>query len=512
MRVKALIRAGGALLVTAGMLATLRPAAAAEGQQAPDAPTLLEERIRALEQRLAEDEASLQAAREAAAQADAAAKAAAAKAAPPAAGAPAAAAPVGPANALSGSFGADGFTLRSADGANMLHLRGNVSVDGRYFSDDITPIAADTWLVRRLRPTFEGTIANQFDFRFMPDFGLGKSIVQDAWADARITPALVLTFGKFKAPVGLERLQLEQFARFIEPSLTADLLPYRDLGAKIGGSVAGGVFGYDIGVFDGTPDAGSTDGNATPDANSTGRFSWEGRVFAKPFLHAEPAALRGLGVGLAATYVKYLGVASPTATNSLLASYKTTGQQPLLAYRANTVSGGAFNNASIADGIERRWVPQLYYALGPVSLLSEYVREDQQMQRQIAAGSYRNATVRATAWQLQAAVFLTGESESFDAATPRRDVGRGGAGAWELVARVHALRFDDDAFADGVNSFANLATAPKAAHALGLGVNWYLNRNVKAQLDYEVTRFDGGASSGDRPDERVLTSQFALVF
>ena len=43
-------------------------------------------------------------------------------------------------------------------------------------------------------------------------------------------------------------------------------------------------------------------------------------------------------------------------------------------------------------------------------------------------------------------------------------------------------------------------------------MNWYMNRNFKIQLDYEVTRFDGGATSGDRPDERVLTSQFALIF
>jgi phosphate-selective porin OprO/OprP len=466
---------------------------AAPDARAPGAQASLDERIRTLEQRLAEDEA--------AAKAELAAKTAAgtARVAGAAAG------------SLTGGFGADGFTLKSADGANVLHLRGNISVDGRYFSDNGTPTTADTWLVRRLRPTFEGTLANRFEFRFMPDFGLGKSIVQDAWADTRIAPWLLLTFGKFKAPVGLERLQLEQFARFIEPSLTADLLPYRDLGAKVGGAIAGGVLAYDIGVFDGTPDAGSTDGNATPDANSTGRFSWEGRMFVRPFLHAEPAALRGLGVGLAATYVTNTGVASPTATNSLLAGYKTTGQQALFAYRANT-NGASFNNATIADGIERRWVPQLYYAFGPASLLSEYVREDQQVQRQIAAGAYRNTTLRASAWQLQAAVFLTGESEAFDAATPRRDVGRGGVGAWELVARVHALRFDDAAFDDGANSFANPATAPRAAHALGLGVNWYLNRNVKAQLDYELTRFDGGANSGDRPDERVLTSQFALVF
>ena len=54
--------------------------------------------------------------------------------------------------------------------------------------------------------------------------------------------------------------------------------------------------------------------------------------------------------------------------------------------------------------------------------------------------------------------------------------------------------------------------AALAAHAIGTGVNWYVNRNFKVQLDYEITRFEGGAHTGNRPGERVLISQFALIF
>jgi len=39
-----------------------------------------------------------------------------------------------------------------------------------------------------------------------------------------------------------------------------------------------------------------------------------------------------------------------------------------------------------------------------------------------------------------------------------------------------------------------------------------MNANFKIQLDYEVTRYEGGAILGNRPDERVLISQFALIF
>jgi phosphate-selective porin OprO and OprP len=417
-------------------------------------------------------------------------------------------------NTLVGNFGAQGFTLQTVDGANQIHFRGNVSVDNRDFSDSATPTTADTWLIRKLRPTLEGTLDSIYDFRFMPDFGQGKTIIQDAWADARIEPWLVFTLGKFKAPVGLERLQLEQFARFIEPALTADLLPYRDLGGQVGGTFGNGLLTYAFGEFDGAVDGGSTDGNSVPDVNSTGKFSWHGRIYSKPFLHTDWSVLKGFGFGVAATYVNWKGVATATTTTSLLASYKTTGQQPLFSYRGNAATGGALNTATIADGIERRVVPQFYYAYRMVSLLGEYVAEDQQVHRALSASSSRAATLHHSAEQLQLAVFLTGEDEAYDSATPRRDfgLGKGGPGAWEWVARYHELNFDRAAFQGGAGSFASAASAPRSAHALGTGVNWYMNRNFKIQLDYEVTRFDGGASSGDRPDERVLTSQFALIF
>jgi phosphate-selective porin OprO/OprP len=443
-------------------------------------------RIQALEQRLAADEAAHSAAANSASNP----------------------------NALVGNFGPQGFTLQNVDGANQIHFRGNLSVDDRDFSGSATPTTADTWLIRKLRPTLEGTLDSIYDFRFMPDFGLGKAIIQDAWADARVQPWLVFTFGKFKAPVGLERLQLEQFARFIEPALTADLLPYRDLGGQFGGTLGNGLMSYAFGEFDGAVDGGSTDGNSAPDANSTGKFSWHGRIYSKPFLRTDWSPLQGFGFGVAATYVNWQGVATATTTSSLLASYKTTGQQSMFSYRGNSASGGAINNATIADGIERRVVPQFYYAYRMVSLLGEYVAEDQQVHRSLTASSSRAATLHHTAGQLQLAVFLTGEDEAYDSTTPRRDFGpgQGGPGGWEWVARYHELNFDRAAFAGGAASFANAASAPLAAHAWGTGVNWYLNRNFKIQLDYEVTRFDGGAMGGDRPDERVLTSQFALIF
>jgi phosphate-selective porin OprO/OprP len=46
-----------------------------------------------------------------------------------------------------------------------------------------------------------------------------------------------------------------------------------------------------------------------------------------------------------------------------------------------------------------------------------------------------------------------------------------------------------------------------------VGLNWYLNDNLKWVFDYEQTSFDGGAPGGaDREDEKVFLTRFALGF
>ncbi|HTX23994.1 MAG TPA: porin [Steroidobacteraceae bacterium] len=445
-----------------------------------------EKQIRDLEKRLASDEA-LQSAGPASANANAAS-----------------------ADALSGTFGESGFTWETADHSAIFHFETNLSMDYRTFLDSYTPATADTFLVRKARPIFEGTFDDIFDFRFMPDFGQGKAIVQDAWIDARAETWLVLTAGKFKAPVGLERLQLERYARFIEASLTADLLPYRDLGFQASGELDEGILTYQAGVFDGAPDGGSTDALATPDTDSSGKFTYDARVFSHPFIQTDLSGLEKLGLGIAGTYVNATGTTTKTSTTSLLASDKTPGQQPMFSYRSDTATG--FNNATVAHGIERRWVPQANYYYRSFGLLGEYVKEDQQVQRDLTLKSTRDATLENRAWEVQGYYFLTGEDEAYDTARPNHPIGQGGFGAVELVARVHSIHFDNDAFSDGALSFANIATAASAAHAVGTGVNWYLTDIFRVQLDYEITHFEGDALHGNRPEEEVLTTQFALIF
>jgi phosphate-selective porin len=83
-----------------------------------------------------------------------------------------------------------------------------------------------------------------------------------------------------------------------------------------------------------------------------------------------------------------------------------------------------------------------------------------------------------------------------------------GPGAFELAARYSRLDVDRDAFP----AFANPASAARIARGLGLGVNWWANRNARLMVSFEKTAFDGGASADDRPDETVLLTRFQVGF
>lgn len=405
-----------------------------------------------------------------------------------------------------------GFRIQSADGANVARFRGVLHFDGRYFPDDITPATADTWLLRRARPTFEGTFNGIYDFRFTPDFAGGRTIILDAYVAARLKPWAVVTAGKFKVPVGLERLVSASDLRFIERGLPTSLVPNRDLGVQLSGDISGGVVSYSLGYFNGVSDGGSSDANTPADAENDTKGDWAARVFFQPFLNSDNFALRGLGFGVAGTYVRSTG--STTAT--LLPGYRTPGQQTFFSYRGSTAASGTRPavNGTIADGERLRWTPQAYYSIGSFGVLGEYVNVSQDVSRRTPTAGLRRAQLDNTAWQVQFAWFATGEDESFRGFTPQSvfDPSKGTWGALELVARYHELDIDDDAFGGGADSFADPASSASKATAWGVGANWYPTQNYKWSLDYEVTRFAGGAATGERPDEKALFTRFAVGF
>jgi phosphate-selective porin OprO/OprP len=379
----------------------------------------------------------------------------------------------------------DGFSLQSADGSFRLRLRGYLQSDARAFLSSGGETGADSFFLRRVRPIFEGTLYRHFDFRIMPDFGGGSTSLQDAHLDIRYWPAAQLRFGKFKTPFSLERLQSGADLLFIERSIANNLAPNRDVGVQLYGDLARGTLSYQVGVFNGALDTASVDGDAGDDKDIAAR------VFAQPFRNRRDSALQGLGVGLAVTTGKrdeaFSGV-----------SYRTAGRFPFFRY----------DTAVVGDGAQTRWSPQFHYYHGPVGLMGEYAESRQKVREGDARGDLTHR-----GWYLQGSYVLTGEKASYRNIAPAKpfDPRNGEWGAFELAFRWGQVTLDRDAFTQG---FADPATSAREATAYTLGLNWYLNRAVKAQLNYERTDFDRAIPFGarSRDHEDLFLTRFQIAY
>ena len=383
----------------------------------------------------------------------------------------------------------NGFTLQSESGDYKLRFAGLVQADGRFAPGDDSALVADSFLMRRVRPGLQGTVAQYFDFAIVPDFGLGTTVLQDAWMDVNFTPKLRVRAGKMKVPFGLERLQSGANLLFVERAFPTLLAPNRDVGVQVHGELAQGAFAYQVALMNGVPDGGMVES----DTNDSKDLA--GRVFVQPWKTRYTNPLRGLGVGFAATHGE--------ASQGSLASAKGVLQ----------VNVFSWANGVTATGDRDRLSPQAWFYLGPVGFLGEYVQSSQTVARTDAnTKATLTQDVTNSSWSVTGSVFLTGEDASYGSVKPKSFFvpSAGHWGAFQLVARVHQLDVDDAVFTGG---FAEASKSISRATAWGVGLNWIWNTNLKYVIDYDRTVFEGGAAAGaDRPTEQGVATRLQLSF
>jgi phosphate-selective porin OprO/OprP len=389
------------------------------------------------------------------------------------------------------TVGANGITFESANTNFAVSLHGVVQLDTRTFQNDNNVPGNSAFLLRRARPILTGTVYRDFDYNFTPDFGNGTAgnasaaatpIIYDAYVNYRYSPALQIEAGKFKAPVGLEQLQSDVNLSFNERSLVTDLVPNRDLGFEVHGEVKGGLISYAAGVFNGVGDARNSSNYSFQDNREL-----DGRLFVQPFKASSRPGWQNLGVGVGgdwgtASITNTLGLPSSTGGGSTSAGYFTEGQQQFFAY----------NSTVVARSAHWRISPQASYYYGPLGLLAEYVVSAQGVENTSTLPIHA-AYLQNTAWEVSGGWVLTGENASFNGVIPKHpfDPRQGHWGAWQVVGRYEELNVDPKAFSGG---FANSASA-SAAQAWAVGLNWYLNQNIRADASYAHTTFTGGESA-----------------
>lgn len=383
----------------------------------------------------------------------------------------------------------DGFIVTSNDAKHQLRVTGQIQADSRTYTRHGDFTDNDTFLVRRARLGIEATVFQNYEFRFLPDWGNNKSIIQDAYLNVHYWDQLQLQVGKFKEPVSYEQLIQDRFVPTLERSLIDQIVPARDVGIMIHGEkLFGNHFDFAAGAFNGEP-------NSDLDTNKIRDFA--GRVAVRPLnFDSLPEFMRPLQFGISGSVGKEQEALNFNGS-STPGTLRTPGNIPWL----------AFNSAVRADGIRTRVTPEVSYIYNSFGFAAQYMRMDQEMRSavptaNVVAGKIVSITndpvqdIRFDAYYFLMTYLVTGETRTTygQAIKPLRPFEPlhpcANPGAWELVARMSHMQVDPAVFrADSLHNLAKANRNSNAATEMTLGFNWYLNTYVRMQFNWEHAWF-----------------------
>jgi phosphate-selective porin OprO/OprP len=124
-------------------------------------------------------------------------------------------------------------------------------------------------------------------------------------------------------------------------------------------------------------------------------------------------------------------------------------------------------------------------ASGPFHIQAEYVDAEESGSDDLSG------------YYVQAGYILTGETRPYSGGKFKRVSPKGGAGAWELVAR----------YEDGDGSHSDIELSDTDATAYTIGLNWYAHKNVRLGINYT-----DGEDNNDDDEGNEFRVRFQLTF
>ena len=327
---------------------------------------------------------------------------------------------------------------------------------------------------RRARIYLSGTIYNNIDFKMEYDFAAGgRPSFTDVFVELKEIPvAGNFRVGHFKEPFSLEELTSSNYITFMERSLPNVFAPARNTGMMLHNTLADKRMTWAAGVFRNADDFGDSewaDKVRGVGDSSEGGYSFSGRLTGLPWYEEEGRKLLHTGIGY--------------SYQNALENTIRYRQRPEMAMADRFVDTGA-----IAAEATHLFGPELALVYGPLSLQTEYQFANVDLEE--GGGSDPDFS----GFYVYGSYFLTGEnrrystkSGSFDMVKPKKNFKWGeGLGAIELAARYSALDLADEDISGG------------RLQDTTVGVNWYLNPNMRIMLNYvhseaDVRGVDGSA-------------------
>jgi len=352
-------------------------------------------------------------------------------------------------------------SLRAGD---MLRVDFRLKLQGdfREFSSEDDP--PDTFAMSRRRIGIQGNFLKHFEYQVERELKRDRAW-RDVFLNFRYFRDVQIQAGKFKVPYSLDQLTGEVDQDFVYRSRLGELLaPGRDIGVMVHGSVLHRALGYQGGVFRHDGD------NATFGDNPGAGRTIAGRVTSMPVRpFAKDSPLAELTLGLAMTWGDV-----PEGLNAL---------RGLSIWDTRFSSDVYVKGRRQRLGVEESWEP------GPFSLKSEYARvSDERLGQGLLDVDLPPLVWQG--WYVAGAWVVTGEKRA-GGVDPHRPLFQGGVGAIEAAGRYDRLEAGSHAPGEPPE------TNPRAVKFVGngegiwtIGVNWYVNRWVKIQLNGIRETFD----------------------
>lgn len=345
-------------------------------------------------------------------------------------------------------------------------VNGRLHVDAKFYdeNDALNDSKHDGIDINRARLGIKGRLSKNFGYKFDNDFSGNVSEIKDAYISYDGIKNTKFKIGQFKQEFSLERLTSSNNITFMDRSVAIGDVPGRSVGFQ--GATYGNNWQISTGLF----------GESTGNESRSDDSAFSGSI------RASYAPINSDGK------LVHLGLASTVTSknrNSLTADGEAT------------------------DPIDKETLYGAEFALGlnSLSLQGEYIVNDTIYDKDAyATDDSKGKTATYESYYIQASYILTGEhrkycakSGTFKGIKVKNSVDKGGIGAWELAARVSSHDKNDN---DGTTALIEGKTDQTT-----LGVNWYLNNNVRLMANYVNSSTDKKDNNNEEYDAFMARAQ-----
>ena len=405
-------------------------------------------------------------------------------------------------------------TISSDDGRSSISLRSVVQVDGALYGEDPEgPLTTDFrrgsvgappnretnaardfddgFFTRRARFGFEGTVARDFSYKLLLEFGgsgtEGPAKINDAWVAYSGLAPFTFTLGAFAPPANMD------------DSTSADDLPFleRASASELARSLAAADGRFGLGIKASSKRWVTSLAFTTRTAYDAETFDGQAAAVGRASFLAATGNDYNVHLGASGTYVFSPPDQGPGSSPRHPLRFRDRPE-----VRADSVrlidTGSIDANGASVYGLEFGANWKSFYLQG------EHYWFDVQRR---AAASLPDPDF--TGYYLQGSWTFTGENRRYNPATgsfqnPRARTAfskDGGYGAWELAARYSRMNLN---FNEGLEGAAAAADSVRGGdqQVWTFGLNWYPNPTFKVMLDYlliDVGRLNPAGPTNPQP-------------